>query len=68
MLKATAGCIATFAIVLVFADYALSIPEVYKSYSTNECQKVESYPGLIFGQETFSCENMPTKFSIVWTR
>lgn len=49
-------------------DYALSIPDVYKSYSTRECVHVENYPGMVFGKETFSCENMPEKFNLVWTQ
>jgi len=52
----------------VFAmDYAFSIPSVYKSYSTNQCVKVENYPSMFFGETNFSCENMPSKFDLVWT-
>lgn len=49
-------------------DYALSIPDVHKSYSTRECVTVENYPGFVFGKDTFSCENMPSKFNLVWVK
>ncbi len=51
----------------VFAmDYAFSIPVVYKSYSTNRCLKVQTYPGLLFGHEAASCERLPSRYDTVW--
>ena len=48
----------------VFADYALSIPDVYVSYETNQCVQVLNYAE----GDTYSCENMPTKFNHVWVQ
>ena len=48
------------------ADYALSIPDVYVSYETRECVKVDNFPGFFFGNTEYSCENMPSKYNHVW--
>ena len=48
------------------ADYALSIPDVYVSFETRECVKVDNFPGFMFGKTEYSCENMPSKFNHVW--
>ena len=61
------GATFTFAILLV-ADYALSIPDVYFSYSTNECTGVQTYKGVFFDSLGYSCENMPEKFNHVWVK
>jgi hypothetical protein len=68
MLKATAGIIVAAGVSFLFMDYALSIPEVYKSYSSRECVKVENYPGLVFGKDNYTCESMPAKFEVVWVK
>lgn len=47
-----------------FADYALSIPDVHVSYETNQCVRVLNYAE----GDTYSCENMPTKFNHVWVQ
>lgn len=39
---------------------AVSLPDVYFSYSTNECVKVVNY-----GTE-YSCENLPKRFYHIW--
>ena len=49
-------------------DYALSIPDVKFSYSTNECVEVENYPTVLFGTSTYSCENLPSKFNHAWVQ
>lgn len=54
--------------VVVAADYALSIPDVHVSYSTNECKGVTTYQGVFFDSLGYSCENMPTKFNHVWVK
>jgi hypothetical protein len=43
---------------------AMSMPDVWFSYSTDECVKVINY---VEG-ENFSCENMPSKFNHVWVK
>lgn len=43
-------------------ESALSIPDVWFSYSTDECVQVINY---VEG-ENYSCENMPSKFNHVW--
>ena len=68
MLQAAVVGVALFSGTVVAMDYAFSMPEVYKSYSTRECVKVETYPGLLFGQEQFSCENLPSRYDLVWVK
>ena len=43
------------------ANSALSMPDVYISYSTGECVKVVNYT-----DEQFTCANYPSKFNNVW--
>jgi hypothetical protein len=43
---------------------ALSLPDVWFSYSTDECVRVINY---VEG-ENYSCENMPSKFNHVWVK
>jgi hypothetical protein len=52
----------------VFADYAMSIPDVHMSHSTKTCITVENYPSTFFGTSNYSCENMPAKFNHVWVQ
>ena len=47
----------------LFLD-SMSMPDVWFSYSTDECVKVINY---VEG-ENFSCENMPSKFNHVWVK
>lgn len=64
-----AGATATLVIVVglfLSMDYALSLPTVVKSYETRFCVEVQNYPGILFNQESYSCENMPSKFYHVW--
>ena len=53
-------------IVFTFAVYAindvLTMPDVYFSYSTNECVKVINY-----GKD-YTCENLPEKFNHIWVQ
>ena len=49
------------ALVHLFLD-SMSLPDVWVSYSTDECVKVVNY---VEG-DNFSCENMPSKFNHVW--
>lgn len=51
---------------LLMMDYAFSMPVVVESYSTGNCIEVVNYPGAFFHKETFSCENMPTKYTHEW--
>lgn len=60
--------LAVFAFTFVAIDYAFSIPDVTFSYSTNECVKVENYPGVLFGTTQYSCELMPNKYNHVWVK
>ena len=41
---------------------AMAMPDVWVSYSTDECVKVINYNE----GDNFSCENMPSKFNHVW--
>lgn len=49
------------ALTYMFLD-AMSLPDVWFSYSTDECVKVINY---VEG-ENYSCENLPTKFNHIW--
>lgn len=41
---------------------AMAMPDVWFSYSTDECVKVINYDK----DHNYSCENLPTKFNHVW--
>lgn len=43
---------------------AMALPDVWFSYSTDECVKVINY---VEG-DNYSCENMPSKFNHVWVQ
>jgi hypothetical protein len=51
-----------------FADYAMSIPTVKMSYTTDSCVEVENHPSTLFGTTEYSCEDLPTKFNHVWVQ
>ena len=56
------------AVLFAGADYALSIPTVKMSYTTDACVEVENYPSTLFGTTEYSCENMPTKYNHTWVQ
>ena len=62
------GILAVLVIAFLMMDYAFSLPNVLESYSTGECVEVENYPGIVFNQEMYSCENMPSKFYHVYVK
>jgi hypothetical protein len=68
VLGAITGLILVAVVAFGMIDYAFSIPNVLESYSTRECVEVENFPGIIFNQETYSCENMPSKFYHVYVK
>lgn len=43
-------------------NYALSIPDVKFSYSSDNCVEVINYSD----SDKYSCENLPTKFNHIW--
>ena len=45
-------------------NFALSIPDVKFSYSTDECVEVINYTDA----DKYSCENLPTKFNHIWVK
>ena len=51
------------AIAAFTGNEALSMPDAYFSYATNECVKVINYT-----DEVFACENLPSKFNHVWVQ
>lgn len=53
--------VSTGAVVYLFLTM-MSIPDVWFSYSTDECVKVVNYEK----DHNYSCENMPSKFNHVW--
>ena len=53
-----------FTIALIWAlDTASSLPDVYFSYSTNECVQVVNYTDTVY-----DCENLPKRFYHVWVK
>lgn len=50
------------AVVIYLFLVMMSIPDVWFSYSTDECVKVINYVET----DNYSCENLPTKFNHVW--
>jgi hypothetical protein len=53
------GAMITFAIL-----DAAGMPDVWFSYSTDECVKVINYNP----DDKYSCENLPNKFNHVWVK
>ena len=51
------------AIAAYAGNEALSMPDAYFSYATNECVKLINYT-----DEVFACENLPSKFNHVWVQ
>lgn len=43
---------------------ALMLPDVHTSYSTKECVRVVNYDAF----DSFSCNNLPTKYHHVWVK
>ena len=62
------GTVVVFVAAFLMMDHAFSLPSVIESYSTGECVTVENYPGIVFNQEMYSCENMPSKFYHVYVK
>ena len=56
------------AVTVAVADYALSLPDVHVSYASGECVGVENFQGAFFNTETYSCENLPSKYNHVWVK
>jgi hypothetical protein len=56
------------AIMITMADYALSIPVVYKSWSTGQCHSVAADPGIMFDFTGYSCQHLPKTYDQRWTR
>ena len=67
MKAAILTAVAAGGLLFAAADYAFSIPDVYVSFETRECVKVDNFPGMVFGKTEYSCENMPTKYNHVWS-
>jgi hypothetical protein len=67
MMNVFGGAVAAAALFVAF-DFALTGSDVYVSYSTNECVKVENFDGILFSAGNYSCENLPEKFNHVWAK
>jgi len=48
--------------VLYAFNYAITLPDVKFSYSSDQCVEVINYNS----EDNFSCENLPTKFNHIW--
>ena len=59
-------CLAVvFVYIMVYVVlFQLNIPDVWTSYSTGECVKVINYTE----GDTYSCENMPSRYNNVWVK
>ena len=63
----TVGSIVIITSIFALGIYSLpilSIPDVHVSHSTKECVTVINYTD----EDTYSCENMPTKYNKVWVK
>ena len=58
-LAGAAGVAALFAVLV----NAAAMPDVYFSYSTDQCVKVVNYD-----DSNYTCENYPSKFNHVWVK
>lgn len=56
------------AVMITMADYALSIPVVYKSYATGQCQSVAADRGIMFDFTGYDCSNLPKTYDQRFTR
>lgn len=63
ILSITAGVLGLAVLAFAFSNSA-SLPDVHVSYSTDECVKVINYDK----NDSYSCENMPSKFNHVWVQ
>lgn len=54
------GAMAAF--IFTAVNNALTLPDVWYSYSTNDCVKVLNYAE----GDNYSCENLPKRFYHVW--
>ena len=61
-----AGGILAGALMIVAMDYMFAMPDVYVSYTTNECKTVATYEGIFFGGGDYSCGDLPSKYNHVW--
>ncbi len=52
--------VSLFVFIAYAMAFATTLPDVYYSYSTDECVKVVNY-----GTE-YTCDNLPNKFIHVW--
>ena len=48
--------------VLYAFNYAITLPDVKFSYSSDQCVEVINYNS----EDKYSCENLPTKFNHIW--
>jgi len=64
ILKTVGSIIIISSIFVLGVSFYSAIPDVYVSHSTNECVTVINYTD----EDTYSCENMPTKYNKVWVK
>jgi len=57
----TALVVAGFVAVGAVALNAMMIPDVYVSYSSNECVKVVNHTDTVYG-----CDSLPKKYNHIW--
>ena len=53
---------------MLLIDYVMATPEVMESYSSGECVAVYNYESVFFSAENYSCENLPTRYSLVYAK
>jgi hypothetical protein len=64
ILKTVGSIIIISSIFVLGVSFYSAIPDVHVSHSTNECVTVINYTD----EDTYSCENMPTKYNKVWVK
>jgi hypothetical protein len=56
-------CVTAFAVAFMISE-AFKTPDVFFSYSSNGCVKVNNYTT----ESTYSCENLPKKYNKMWVK
>ena len=64
ILKTVGSIIIISSIFVLGVSFYSAIPDVLVSHSTGECVTVLNYTD----EHTYSCENMPSKYNMIWVK
>ena len=68
MIGYAAVALAMAFLAVVGIDYAFAMPDVYVSFSTNECVKVVNHDSAFFGSTNATCGDLPTRYNFIWAK